>query len=229
MGSAMPSAMPGSNAALVPPSAGGGGGDTRRPNPNPVHKPTANPLEEPRDHAKLQADAQAKLARMKAQAKDGEKLPQIAQGGPSRQPQPPAQSQPHREPHRHRVAPGASGQQGVRLPQVPGAQPRAPPTPQQHQQQPHRARYYDHNPRPPPSREIRMVYHQPNGNSRVSIFQRRPPSQGSYYNPITHQAMGSQYAAGSRYRGQAQGIPYSNAPRVDPYSAQRRRIGNNWY
>ena len=53
---------------------------------------------------------------------------------------------------------------------MPGAQGRvAPPTPQHA----HRTNYYGmHHPNLP-TREIRMVYHQPNGDSRVSIFQRR--------------------------------------------------------
>jgi len=210
------------------PSVAGGAGESRRPM-QPVHKPTSNPAED----GALKAEAQAKLARMRAQKEEeGLKLPQIthagrgAVGGP---PQPAGGAPPPA--NRQRVAPAESGNQGIRLPQVPGAQGRPSQQQQGGQQQPHRARYYDHAQRPPPSREIRMVYHQPNGDSRVSIFQRRPPSsQNSYYNPITHQ--NSEYAAGSRYhmRRQPQGVPYSNVPQAaDAYTAQRRRIGNNWY
>jgi hypothetical protein len=124
---------------------------------------------------------------------------------------------------------------GLRLPHVPGSKP--PPTPSSiYSQQQYgaargaQARYAE----PTPSREIRMVYHKPNGDSRVSIFARGPAGQsrGVYCNPITHQAMESA-AAGSRYhsRNQAMGMAYY-PPRslAQQYTAQRRRVTpSHWY
>lgn len=226
---------------MPPPSSVTGGSDTGRPQQpaRPVSKPyqyhVPNAAEEP--HAQNTKDREAKdhqkqlhLERLKQQQQREQqphteptaqrtRLPQVAQ-------QRPQAAQIHHG--RHRIAPGAgtnvpSAQPPLRLPNVPGAQGRvAPPTPQHA----HRANYYGmHHPNLP-TREIRMVYHQPNGDSRVSIFQRRPPPSrdGSYYNPITHQKMGSEFSAGSRYHSRHQ--PYV----AEPYAAQRRRVGGaNWY
>ena len=121
--------------------------------------------------------------------------------------------------------------QGLRLPAVPGAQP--PPTPSSvySQQQGGRGavpRYADPN----PNREIRMVYHKANGDTRVSIFARGPQASQNYYNPITHQAMESA-AAGSRYHSRNQPMHGSQAyPRslAAQYTAQRRRVTpSHWY
>jgi len=216
------SGMPTNPAAMHEAVPGGPPLPMRRP-VQPANKPPSNPVNDGIDHAKVQAEAQAKLARMKAHQAEQQatKLPMIAPRG-----NPPPQA-----PARQRIVPSDSGKQGTRLPQVPGAQRPPSSSSQQQQQQPQRPRYHDYG-QPPPSREIRMVYHQPNGDSRVSIFQRRPPSSGSYYNPITHQQMGVHYAGGSRYYvRQHPRVPYSNGQNVvDVYSAQRRRVGgNNWY
>ena len=85
-----------------------------------------------------------------------------------------------------------------------------------------------------PSREIRMVYHKPNGDSRVSIFARGGTRGHAYYNPITHQANDFSQAAGSKYHSRNQpmlsnGYP---APRslAQQYTAQRRRVTpSHWY
>ncbi len=119
---------------------------------------------------------------------------------------------------------------GLKLPHVPGAQP--PPTPSSYtqgqrprypgapmtpQQQHAAALYGGHGAGAvPPSREIRLVYHAPNGDSRVSIFAR------GGYNPITHTQMhtgGSRAYQLSRRQQQQQ-----------EYSAQRRRVTpSHWY
>ena len=78
-----------------------------------------------------------------------------------------------------------------------------------------------------------MVYHKPNGESRVSIFARGQTRGQAYYNPITHHAMDS--AAGSRYHTRNQPTHSSQAyppPRslAQQYTAQRRRITpSHWY
>ncbi|KOO30842.1 protein kinase domain containing protein [Chrysochromulina tobinii] len=71
----------------------------------------------------------------------------------------------------------------------------------------------------PPSREIRMVYHAPNGNpnsSRASIFAR------GGYNPITHAQM---------HTGASQAYRLSNHyQQQQEYSAQRARVTpSHWY
>ena len=86
---------------------------------------------------------------------------------------------------------------------------------------------------PPPSREIRMVYHRPNGESRVSIFNRGQTRGQAYYNPITHQAMDSA-AAGSRYHTRNQPTnalyPQPRSLAAQQYTAQRRRVTpSHWY
>lgn len=122
---------------------------------------------------------------------------------------------------------------GLRLPAVPGAKP--PPTPSSvySQQQGYGGgrgavpRYADPN----PNREIRMVYHKANGDSRVSIFARGPQASQHYYNPITHQDMGSA-AAGSRYHSRNQPQNSQVYPRslAAQYTAQRRRVTpSHWY
>ena len=134
---------------------------------------------------------------------------------------------------------------GVRLPQVPGAKP--PPTPSSvySQQQQHHVGGHPHgkgyavpryaNEQHNPSREIRMVYHKPNGDTRVSIFARGGTRGMAYYNPITHQSIDAAGgAAGSRYHSRNQpmlsnGYP---APRslAQQYTAQRRRVTpSHWY
>ena len=81
-----------------------------------------------------------------------------------------------------------------------------------------------------PSREIRMVYHNPHGGSRVSIF-RATPSEASYYNPITHQRTAYrnvQHGAqpGSHYHMRHQQQPYV----VQQSQGQRRRMNaGGWY
>ena len=122
------------------------------------------------------------------------------------------------------------------LPAVPGAKP--PPTPASVYSQQQGAaggrgalpRYADLT----PSREIRMVYHKPNGESRVSIFQRGQTRGHAYYNPITHQAMDSaSLAAGSHYHNRNQPASQSrayNANIANQYTAQRRRVTpSHWY
>ena len=182
------------------------------------------------------------------------KLPHVPGAQQRRNPQPPAQP-PQYPPHqRNRVGSEdtqsvlsqqfgghpmdrqggvyTQQQKGLRLPAVPGAHP--PPTPSSvySQQQGGRGavpRYADPN----PNREIRMVYHKANGDSRVSIFARGPQASANYYNPITHQAMES--AAGSRYHSRnqpQQSNGYQQTPRslAAQYTAQRRRVTpSHWY
>jgi len=183
------------------------------------------------------------------------KLPQVP--GAQRRPQPPAQPPAYPPHQRQRVAAdsqsvlsqqfgGHPGQgqgggwtqqqqqqrDGLRLPAVPGAKP--PPTPSSvysQQQQGGRGavpRYAEM-----PNREIRMVYHKANGDSRVSIFARGPQASQHYYNPITHQAMDSAAAPGSRYHSRNQPTQNSQVyPRslAAQYTAQRRRVTpSHWY
>ena len=83
-----------------------------------------------------------------------------------------------------------------------------------------------------PSREIRMVYHNPHGGSRVSIF-RANAHEASYYNPITHQRTAYRNAAqhgaaqpGSHYHMRHQQQPYH----VQQSQGQRRRMNaGGWY
>uniref|UniRef100_A0A7S2DWG9 non-specific serine/threonine protein kinase n=1 Tax=Haptolina brevifila TaxID=156173 RepID=A0A7S2DWG9_9EUKA len=115
-------------------------------------------------------------------------------------------------------------QQRLKLPQVPGAQP--PPTPN-YVQRGAVPRYAAPGTPQQPTREIRMVYHAPNGDSRVSIFARGNVSRnGGMYNPITH----SQMAPGSRYHSRNQpGGDYPTSV-VSQYTAQRRRVTpGHWY
>lgn len=126
----------------------------------------------------------------------------------------------------------------LKLPQVPGALP--PPTPSSYnraapprypgvpmtpqQQHAYGAQYPGQYPvagagAVPPSREIRMVYHAPNGNpnsSRASIFAR------GGYNPITHAQM---------HTGASQAYRLSNHyQQQQEYSAQRARVTpSHWY
>lgn len=118
----------------------------------------------------------------------------------------------------------------LRLPAVPGAQP--PPTPSQRSGVA-APRYAE----PTPGREIRMVYHKPNGDSRISIFARGPVSPYSRggYNPITHQSNDA-FAAGSRYHSRHEpsqhGMGAYPHPRslAQQYTAQRRRVTpSHWY
>lgn len=78
-----------------------------------------------------------------------------------------------------------------------------------------------------------MVYHKANGDSRVSIFARGPQASQHYYNPITHQAMDSAAAPGSRYHSRNQPTQDSQVyPRslAAQYTAQRRRVTpSHWY
>ena len=131
-------------------------------------------------------------------------------------------------PHALQYGQPVGGAPKLKLPHVPGAQP--PPTPSGGYQQQRAAvpRYVG-----PmvggeqPTREIRMVYHPPNGDSRVSIFARGQLSRGgAYYNPITHTPM----QTGSRYQPR-NGQPPQGPPSVSSqYSAQRRRVTpSHWY
>ena len=80
-----------------------------------------------------------------------------------------------------------------------------------------------------PTREIRMVYHNHHGGSRVSIFSHNARDQ-SYYNPITHQR--THYQAGSQYHLRQQQQP-PRMPHPHPHvqqSGQRRRMQpGGWY
>ena len=137
--------------------------------------------------------------------------------------------------------------QKLKLPQVPGAQP--PPTPSQGSQagsyMPRAAvlRYMQPaSQNSQPTREIRMVYHQPNGNgdSRLSIFRGQHGGQqsrglGAYFNPITHTPMSSGLSNArvhSRppHANAAQGANQYPPSMASQYSAQRRRVTpSHWY
>jgi len=83
-----------------------------------------------------------------------------------------------------------------------------------------------------------MVYHKPNGESRVSIFARGNVSRNTYYNPITHQISHSSIAAGSRYHSRNEPTASESAAQqqaynrnlASQYAAQRRRVTpSHWY
>lgn len=167
--------------------------------------------------------------------KAGQRLPHVPGAHPpgaARRPQPPNQPPPYPPHHRQRVGADETGGAQGRLPAVPGARP--PPTPSSVYSQQQNARvavprYAD----PTPSREIRMVYHKANGDSRVSIFARDGTRGQHYYNPITHQAM--EAAAGSKYHSrkqptQSEAYPQPSSFAAQQYSAQRARVTpSHWY
>jgi len=177
---------------------------------------------------------------------------QSAVPGMARKPQPPAMMLP---PHQRQRVPADSDagsvisqqhgagphqhqqlaqQNRLKLPQVPGARP--PPTPSNYMQRAAVPRYvgpgtpqqhaHQQQQQNQPGREIRMVYHHPNGDSRVSIFARGNVSRGGYgaggYNPITHSQMGTREP---RYRN-----PQEQDSISSQYTAQRRRVTpSHWY